>query len=462
MNMNDTDIAPQLIDEEYEREHHVTLPRLNQVFAAVAVFAFSSLYPVDPFLPDLVVPLRTLLIIRTAVVASNILCLGLTFTQLVKRHPDMWATFNFFQCAISVTILVVCTGGTLSPYRDAMLVLYLFSPTLLPFKFSYFLPAAVTSTVLYPEAIWASNTMGHPAAFLSSISFLSACCCMGSIAPFFLDRFRRASVKSRLLLARERETLKEAFATIQEQQKNVSEDLSQARLFQQKILRPLPENKGVDFAALYRPADFLGGDFYDVTEMGPDWYRIFIADVTGHGTQAAMRTMILQQQLERASRQSKSPWDLMASINDAVVEAFGSMTLNYCALCIDLRRQGDAWAMSGTNAGLPDPTLILGAKLTKLEEEGGTYQGIFTDVTYPRFERTLKAGDGLVLATDGIVDLLDHEGATWIPDGARFTNALGNSAVAALNGLAARIPDPPPLMDRSDDLTMVVMRIPAA
>lgn len=102
--------------------------------------------------------------------------------------------------------------------------------------------------------------------------------------------------------------------------------------------------------------------------MGPDWYRLFLVDVTGHGAQAAMRTMVLQQQLERANKACDTPWMLLATLNDTVVEAFGSMVVNYCALCIDFRKQGDGWAMTGSNAGLPEPTLMQQNALTKLTD----------------------------------------------------------------------------------------------
>jgi sigma-B regulation protein RsbU (phosphoserine phosphatase) len=43
----------------------------------------------------------------------------------------------------------------------------------------------------------------------------------------------------------------------------------------------LPERDDVKFAALYQPARSVGGDFYDVIEMGPERFYFVIGDVSG-------------------------------------------------------------------------------------------------------------------------------------------------------------------------------------
>lgn len=242
----------------------------------------------------------------------------------------------------------------------------------------------------------------------------------------------------------------------------VNADLEQARTFQQKLLRPLPGDKSIEFAALYAPAEVLGGDFYEVTQLGPGWYRLVMVDVTGHGTQAAMRTMILQQQLERANTAYETPWALLSQINNAVLGAFGSMVVNYCALCIDLKKNDRGWLMTGANAGLPEPTLIHQRTLS-LVGENGTYQGIFESVNYPHFERQLGPGDGVVLATDGVVDLLEDSRSSeiWIPDQTGFVAALDQSATRALDSIKSGIPRSTGSNERSDDVTLLVVRVPA-
>ena len=434
-------------------QNTVNLARMNQIMAPLLAGAYISLYPVDFFLPHLIVPLRTLLIVRTCIVVFHFALGATAFIPAVKRIPDVLSVACFLSFSVNILILTVLTGGTSSPYDEALLATLFIMPIILPWRTAYFAPTAVVCLVLYPLALLVSGTLSDVSVAVSHAAVLFVATGFSITTCYFLEQLRHIDfVKS--------QDLKSALATIQEQQRNVNSDLDQARNFQHKLLRPLPTDENIEFAAMYKPADFLGGDYYDVSRMGPDWYRLFIVDVTGHGTQAAMRTMILQQQLERANRSCDTPWLLLSTMNDAVVEAFGSMVVNYCALCIDLKKHGAGWHMTGANAGLPEPTLFQRSQPILLRENG-TYQGIVADLEYPRFERQLTPGDAVVLATDGVVDRLETQNApTWIPDQAHFTAALERSALQALDSIQTRIPQSDPTDSRSDDLTMLVVRIP--
>lgn len=50
----------------------------------------------------------------------------------------------------------------------------------------------------------------------------------------------------------------------------------------------LPQNEALEFAAAYQPALCVGGDFYDVIELGTDEIYFVIGDVSGKGIPAAL------------------------------------------------------------------------------------------------------------------------------------------------------------------------------
>src|SRR5450432_2290960 len=52
--------------------------------------------------------------------------------------------------------------------------------------------------------------------------------------------------------------------------------------------RTLPHRSDLAFAAAYHPAREVGGDFYDVFELGPDEVYFVIGDVAGKGVPAAL------------------------------------------------------------------------------------------------------------------------------------------------------------------------------
>lgn len=463
---------PQQAAIESERaflaDNALQLTRVCQIIALVMPVGFTSLFPVDLLMTHLIVAPRTLFIVRCCIVLYLLLFAAVAFTPLAKRSPNALAVGCFASGFINIVVITVLTGGSASPYNVALFATIFMMATFQPWRVAYFAPTVLLCTATYPLALVVSDTLGATDAWVAQVGCLLIACGIGIVATHFFARLRYTAFISRMQLDKKTQDLdkksqdlERALAVIQKQQHDVNADLDQAREFQQKILRPLPASADLDFAVLYALADFLGGDFYDVSELSPAWYRIFVVDVTGHGAQAAMRTMILQQQLER-NRGCETPWNVLARMNDAVIAAFGPMSVNYCAICVDLRRNAAGWHFTGTNAGLPEPALVQQQALSSLPG-AGAYQGVFESVEYPRIERQLAPGDGIVLATGGVVDLFDQPAdSVWIPDGARFASALQESANAAVTTIGSHLQQREPAGDRSDDLTMLVLRIPAA
>ncbi|HEV7867043.1 MAG TPA: GAF domain-containing protein, partial [Chthoniobacteraceae bacterium] len=91
----------------------------------------------------------------------------------------------------------------------------------------------------------------------------------GTLAATAIEKLRNIDQQ------RQRDRLEQEFAFAQEIQ---SSFLPQA----------LPHHSRIDFAAAYRPALNVGGDFYDVMEPGPDELYFVVGDVSGKGMPAAL------------------------------------------------------------------------------------------------------------------------------------------------------------------------------
>ena len=96
------------------------------------------------------------------------------------------------------------------------------------------------------------------------------------------------------------------------------EDLLQAEAFQRRILPALPKDGALRFRAFYKPADLVGGDVYDVCEVRPGHYRVFLADTTGHGVQASLRTMVLKTEYDRVKLLFPNPAAVLGELNRAL------------------------------------------------------------------------------------------------------------------------------------------------
>ena len=53
------------------------------------------------------------------------------------------------------------------------------------------------------------------------------------------------------------------------------------------VLKTLPTDRGVEFAAFYQTSRHAGGDYYDVLPLGDRRFAIMVADGLGHGPDAA-------------------------------------------------------------------------------------------------------------------------------------------------------------------------------
>jgi sigma-B regulation protein RsbU (phosphoserine phosphatase) len=75
----------------------------------------------------------------------------------------------------------------------------------------------------------------------------------------------------------------------QRAQERIRQEFSFAQEIQKSFLpQSLPQHAHASFAALYRPALNVGGDFYDVIEPGPNEIYFVVGDVSGKGMPAAL------------------------------------------------------------------------------------------------------------------------------------------------------------------------------
>jgi hypothetical protein len=76
------------------------------------------------------------------------------------------------------------------------------------------------------------------------------------------------------------------------------EELQLAAMIQRELLpRELPEVHGVTFGTLWRPANYVSGDIFDVCRLDEDHVGVFLTDAVGHGVPAALMTMVISRSL---------------------------------------------------------------------------------------------------------------------------------------------------------------------
>jgi phosphoserine phosphatase RsbU/P len=182
-------------------------------------------------------------------------------------------------------------------------------------------------------------------------------------------------------------------------------DLEVARQIQFGLLpfEPL-EREGVKVATVMRPANTVGGDYFDLIDIGERQLAIAVGDVAGKGMPAALLMALLQGSLRTLLSAGFRGSELMAKLNRHLCASIPSnrlVTLFYGELDLD------TGCLRHVNGGHNPPfVLAAGSRPTRLPATGMAL-GVAPDAGYESVTLSLAPGDRLVLYTDGITEAED-------------------------------------------------------
>ncbi|HJR61735.1 MAG TPA: PP2C family protein-serine/threonine phosphatase [Vicinamibacterales bacterium] len=179
----------------------------------------------------------------------------------------------------------------------------------------------------------------------------------------------------------------------------------------------------IEICGLTRPANTVGGDFYDVLPLADGRVIVTLGDVAGKGSPAALLMALLLAVLRTLVDEDLDPPELMRRLNLQICRhSPGSrfITLFYAVYSPASGR------LTYVNAGQTPPLIRRANGGYERLEGTGIALGMFERSTYGSAESVLSGGDTLVLYSDGITEAED-------PDGRPFEEA-GLEAVMATYG----------------------------
>jgi sigma-B regulation protein RsbU (phosphoserine phosphatase) len=188
-------------------------------------------------------------------------------------------------------------------------------------------------------------------------------------------------------------------------QERFEEILQDARRIQSSILpKRTPRYNGYDIAGDSRPAEVVGGDFYDYIPVTPEMFDLVVADASGHGLPAALQVrdvyVGLRMGLTRDFKLVRTVERLNAIINRS------KLTSKFVSLFLgELETNGN---LIYVNAGHVLPFILHADGGIDYLREGGMVLGPSPDASYLRGFAQLLPGDMLVLYTDGITECHHH------------------------------------------------------
>jgi phosphoserine phosphatase RsbU/P len=179
-------------------------------------------------------------------------------------------------------------------------------------------------------------------------------------------------------------------------------DLEVARQIQFGLLpfEPLVQ-EGLEIRTAMRPANTVGGDYFDLVDIGPGRLAVVMGDVAGKGMPAALLMALLQGSLRTLLVAGFRGEELVAKLNAHLCANIPSnrlVTLFYGEL------DTESGALAYVNAGHNPPFLLCGAAAPCALPSTGPALGILESAVFAAERVALEPGDRLFLYTDGVTE----------------------------------------------------------
>ncbi|MGD0912841.1 MAG: GAF domain-containing SpoIIE family protein phosphatase, partial [Terracidiphilus sp.] len=220
-----------------------------------------------------------------------------------------------------------------------------------------------------------------------------------------------------------------------------------------------PRIAGVECAGYCRPAQSIGGDYYDLLPLADGRFAMTAGDVSGKGIPAAVMMASIQTLLRSLLRRGNA--DLGQIFNDlnrtlcecSTPERYSTL---FCAI-VSADRSGIFYV----NAGHVWPYLVRANGAVERLEESELPVAFLPALNYQQLWFPLAAGDTLVVVSDGITEATNPSGELWQDSGVE--SALEEHGRAPLQELPALLTEAADRFangaEQHDDMTVAALRI---
>jgi sigma-B regulation protein RsbU (phosphoserine phosphatase) len=201
-----------------------------------------------------------------------------------------------------------------------------------------------------------------------------------------------------------RDELKTAYEIVEHELKVVA-DIQRSLLPQ-----VLPKIPTLELAAYYRTSRWAGGDYYDFLPLTDGRWGILIADVSGHGTPAAVMMAITHSLAHGVPGPPDPPAALLGHVNRQLSNRYTASNEVFVTAFYGVYDPVNR-TLTYSSAGHNPPRLKRcgDGSVDSLEEVGGPPLGLFDDVEYEQTTLAMRPGDILALYTDGITEAMDAQ-----------------------------------------------------
>lgn len=211
----------------------------------------------------------------------------------------------------------------------------------------------------------------------------------------------QARVRNHLLVHTQKRELREQVARFER-------EMALAKSFQEHFLpKSTPDSPAFTMSYFHRQKEAIGGDLLDFFEDNQGRIGVMLADVSGHGTPAALIAAILRSYTVKLETETPLG-DFLIRLNNELSGIIGN---NFVALLLGILNPA-THSFRFINAGICHPVHYRSESGDLVYyRENGTALGMFPDIKLPAPQEIfLKPGDRLFLYTDGVIEIPTRDG----------------------------------------------------
>ena len=238
----------------------------------------------------------------------------------------------------------------------------------------------------------------------------------------------------------------------------IDQQLAMAREIQQRLVpTQLDLSPAVDFALVYEPAFWVGGDYCDVWPLADGRIAFAVGDVTGKGLPAALVMTNVHAALRTAVRFQLQLAEVAAGVSDHLMRYLSGRM--YASLVLGLLDPGTG-DLEYLNAGHVLPLVVRpSGPPSELGRPMNPPLGLI-DAKYVAETMTLEPGTGLIVMTDGVTESRSPQGEMLDPGG--VLRALDGAGSASSEDLVHVVTEAASAfrehLPAHDDLTVLALR----
>lgn len=230
----------------------------------------------------------------------------------------------------------------------------------------------------------------------------------------------------------------------------------------QRSLLPVnaPSFEGFELCGFCKPAQQVGGDYYDFVSLNRQQMGIAIADVAGKGISAALLMSVVQASLrgQLMGAGSNEIGEMVKMLNRLICGSVSSA--RYVTFFYGQLDAADR-TLHFINAGHNAPLVYSREKDDfRTLNDGGPVLGLFPDALYNEGWTRVEQGDVLVAFTDGVTEAQNAIEEEFGDDRLRaaISDAAGSSAREILNHIAGEVAAWSQGVRQHDDITILVLK----